>query len=100
MPFIKRFILWLLMSLPVGIGVGAVFSAYVGEGSDLDRFTAAGNGAIAGAWIALVGAGAAAATTTAARARLKAAGGSEFLSGLVVSYGLIVVALLLLRLLS
>ncbi len=98
MPFIKRFVLWLILSLPVAIGAGAAFSAFLGEGSDLDRFTSAGNGAIAGAWIALVGATVAAGTTTVAHAKLKDAGGSRFLTELVVSYGLIIAALLLLRL--
>jgi hypothetical protein len=98
--FTKRFILWLLLSLPVGIGIGAAFSAFLGEGSDLDRFTSAGNGGLAGAWTALIGATAAAGTTTMARAKLKAAGGSEFLTGLFVSFGLIVAALGLLRLLA
>ena len=96
MPFIKRFVLWLILSLPVAIGAGAAFSAFLGEGSDLDRFTSAGNGAIAGAWIAL--ATVAAGTTTVAHAKLKDAGGSRFLTELVVSYGLIIAALLLLRL--
>lgn len=100
MPFIKRFALWLVLSLPVGIGAGAVFSAFLGDGADLDRFTSAGNGAIAGAWVGLIGALAAAATTTVARARLKDAGGSQFFTGLIVSYGLIIAALLLLLLLG
>jgi hypothetical protein len=99
-PFVKRFVLWLLLSLPVGIGIGAAFSAFLGEGAEFDRFTSAGNGATAGVWTALVGAIAAAATTTVARVRLKEAGGSQFLTGLIVSYGLIIAALLLLRLLG
>ena len=96
MPLVKRFLLWLLLSLPVGIGVGAGISAFLGEGAELDRFTSAGNGAIAGAWTALVGAIGAAVTTTVAQVRLKKANGSLFLTGLIVSYGLIIFALLLL----
>ena len=98
MQFVKRLVLWLLLSIPVGIGMGAAVSAFLGEGAELDRFTSAGNGAIAGAWTALVGAIAAAATTTAAQVRLKRAGASLFVTGLIVSYGLITVALLLLLL--
>ncbi len=100
MSFTKRFVLWLVLSLPVGMAAGAALSAFFGDGADLDRFTSAGNGAIAGAWTALVGAVVAAATTSVARARLKEAGGSEFLTGLSVSYGLIIIALALLWLLG
>jgi hypothetical protein len=97
-PFVKRFMLWLLLSLPAGIGTGALISALLGEGAELDRFTSAGNGAIAGVWAGLLGALAAAATTTVAQVRLKRAGGSLFVTGLIVSYGLIIIALLLLLL--
>ena len=91
--FIKRLIGWTFLSLPVGVGAGALVSAYWGEGSDVDRLTSAANGAWAGGGIALVGAWMAAATTAAARDRLKSIGGSELLTGAVVSYGLIIVAL-------
>ena len=94
--FVKRVMLWVLISLPVGIAVGALVSAVWGEDADIDRFTSAFNGAVSGAWIGLVGAFAAAATNTIAHDRLKVAGGSEFLTGLAVSYGLITIALALL----
>ena len=94
--FIKRLVIWLLLSLPVGIAFGAGFSAYLGDGADLDRFTAAGNGGIAGAWLGLLGAVSAATTTTIAHDRLKGARASEFLTGLVVSYGLLLMGTLLL----
>lgn len=97
MPFLKRFILWLLLSLPVSTLVGAAFSAYLGEGSELDRFTSGANGAIAGAWAGFAGALAAAGTVTLYRDKLKGAGGSPFLTGLIVSYGLIIASLVLLR---
>jgi hypothetical protein len=95
-PFVKRLVLWLFLSLPVGMLAGAVFSAFLGDNAAQDRFTAAGNGVLAGAWTGVIGAFAAAATTTISRARLKEAGGSQFLTGLFVSFGLIVAALLLL----
>ena len=96
--FIKGFVLWLILSVPIGLAVGAVFSAFLGQGAEIDRFTAAGNGAIAGAWIGLVAAWAATTTTTLARPRLKNVGGSELVTGLLVSIGFIIGALGLLRL--
>ena len=54
--YFKRFAIWLVPSLIIGIAFGSVFSLYFGDGADLDRFTAAGNGAIAGAWLGLFGA--------------------------------------------
>lgn len=96
--FIKGFVLWLMLSVPVGLAAGAVFSAFLGQGSEIDRFTAAGNGAIVGAWVGLVAAAAAAATTTLARPRLKNVGGSQLITGLFVSLGFIIGALGLLRL--
>ena len=96
--FIKRAMLWVLLSLPVGIAAGALVSMYWGEDADIDRFTSAFNGGLSGAWIAVVGALAAAGTTTIAHDRLRAVGGSEFLTGLTVSYGLIAISLGLLLL--
>ena len=95
--FTKLLIGWLFLSEPVGIAVGAGFSAMYGEGATTDRFTSAVNGALAGAWLALFGALMAATTITVARERLKAAGASNLLTGVIVSYGLIVTGLLLLR---
>lgn len=98
MRFLKRLALWLLLSLPLGVGLGAAFSAYVPGDAALSRGTAAVNGALAGLGLALIGATAAAATTTATRELLERAGGSELLTGAVISYGLIVVGLALLNL--
>jgi hypothetical protein len=94
--FTKRFILWLALSLPVGAFAAGTSSAYLGEDASLDRLTSAMNGVLAGLGIALVGAWMAAATTTLAHGRLKAAGGSELLTGGIVSYGTIAISLLLL----
>lgn len=93
--YIKRLAIWLVPSLIIGIAFGAGFSAYWGDGADLDRFTAAGNGGIAGAWLGLFGALGAAGTTAYARDRLRQARGSEFLTGSFVSLGLIVIGTLL-----
>ena len=98
MRFLKRLALWLLLSLPLGVGLGAAFSAYVPDDAALDRGTAAVNGALAGLGLALIGAAAAAATTTVTRALLERVGGSELLTGAVISYGLIIVGLVLLNL--
>ena len=94
--FVKRFVLWLVLSLPVGILAGAGLAAYYGENANIDRLTSAVNGALSGGGIAIVGAWTAAATTSITHDRLQRAGGSEVLTGAVVSYGLILVALLLL----
>lgn len=91
--FVRQTMLWLLLSLPVGLGAGAAVSALLGTNADIDRFTAGFNGAIAGALIALIGALTAAGTNTIAYDRLKAAGGSPFLTGLAISYGSISVVL-------
>jgi imidazoleglycerol phosphate dehydratase HisB len=95
--FTKYLILWLVLSEPVGIAVGAGFSAAFGDGASLDRFTSAVNGALAGAWLALFGALMAAATITIAHRRLQTAGASNVLTGAIISYGLIFAGLLLLR---
>jgi drug/metabolite transporter (DMT)-like permease len=96
MAFLKREIAWLLASLPVGIALGAAASAYFGEDAALDHLTSAANGAQAGAWLALVGATAAAATTVLTRDRLRRAGGSEVLTGVIVSLGTIIAGLAML----
>jgi len=95
--FTKYLVLWLFLSEPVGIAVGAGFSAAFGDGASLDRFTSAVNGALAGAWLALFGALMASATITLAHRRLRAAGASNMLTGAIVSYGVIFAGLLLLR---
>ena len=99
-PFIKRLILWLVLSAPVGIGAGALVSIYFADGADLDTFTAAGNGVLTGLSLGVFGAVAAAATNTIARRQLREAGGSECITGAIVSYGLIGIGLVLLALLA
>ena len=98
MAFVKRLARWLALSVPVGIGAGAAFSAFVPADAGLDRGTSAVNGALAGFGLALVGAFAAAATTAATRDMLQRAGGSELLTGAIISYGVIAAGLLLLSL--
>ena len=94
--FVRKLVLWLVLSLPVGIAAGAGIAAFFGEDADIDRLTSAVNGALSGAGIALIGAWTAAGTTAITHDRLQRARGSELLTGAVVSYGLIAVALLLL----
>ena len=98
MAFLKRLIVWTLVALPSGIGIGAVVSAAWGEHAAIDRATAAFNGGIAGAWLGAVGAVAAAVTTRVARDALRRAGGSEALTGAVIVGGLLGVGLGLLML--
>lgn len=94
--FLRHLILWLFLSVPIAVGAGAGFSAYFGEGAHLDRFTAAGNGVIAGLWLGSIGAVGAAATIAIAYDRLKQARASLFTTGAIVSYGLIVIGILML----
>lgn len=94
--FLKRFIIWLILSMPIAIGVSVLASLYLGTLGQMDKFTAAGNGVLTGAWLGFFGAWGAAGTTAIARDRLREVRGSECLTGAVVSYGLTVVAILLL----
>ena len=98
MGLLKRLIVWTLAAVPLGAAAGAGVSAYWGAGADVDRVTAAVNGAIAGFWLGLVGAVAAAVTTRAAREPLRRAGGSEFATGAVIVIGLLAAGLALLSL--
>ncbi len=93
---IKGLLVWLLASLPVGMGLGALVSAYVPADAVVSRSTAAMNGVGAGAELALLGAIVAAVTTHVSRGTLQRAGGSEFVTGAVITYGLIVIGLLVL----
>lgn len=98
MALMKRLIVWTLAAAPFGAAVGAGVSAYWGPGAEIDRVTAAANGAIAGFWLGLIGAFAAAATTRVAREPLRRAGGSEFATGAVIVIGLLAAGLAFLSL--
>ncbi len=93
MAFLKRLIIWTVLAVPLGIGIGAVVSLTWGPDSDIDRATAGFNGAIAGFWLGIIGALAAAVTTRIARDLLRRAGGSECLTGGVIVLGLFAVGL-------
>jgi hypothetical protein len=96
--FIKRLVLWFFLAVPVGTGAGVAVSLWLPADAAVDRFTAAGNGAIAGFALGVFGAVAAAATLAATRTRLCAAGGSECLSGAIIAYGLVAFGLVFLLL--
>ena len=98
MGFLKRLIVWTVVALPLGIGIGAVVSLTWGDNSNIDRATAGFNGAVAGFWLGLIGALSAAVTTRIARDPLRRAGGSECLTGGVIVFGLLAVGLALLTL--
>ncbi|MEE8518867.1 MAG: hypothetical protein V3S98_07060 [Dehalococcoidia bacterium] len=95
--FIKRLVIWLFLSMPVGIVIGGAFSAFVPEDAAVDRRTSVVNGARAGAGLALIGAWVAAGTTAITRGTLKRVGGSEFMTGAIISYGVVIAGLLLLE---
>ena len=96
MAFLKRLIIWTVLAVPLGIGIGTVVSLTWGPDSNIDRATAGFNGAIAGFWLGIIGAVAAAVTTRIARDPLRRAGGSECLTGGVIVFGLLGVGLWLL----
>lgn len=98
MAFLKRLIVWTVVAVPLGIGIGAVVSLTWGEDSNIDRATAGFNGAIAGFWLGLIGALSVAATTRIAREPLRRAGGSECLTGGIIVFGLLAAGLALLTL--
>ena len=98
MALLKRLIIWTLIALPLGIGIGAGVSSLWGEDADIDRATSGYNGAVAGFWLGLIGALAAAITTRIARNALRRAGGSELLTGAVIVLGLLAAGLGLLTL--
>ncbi len=94
---VRRLVLWLVLAMPVGIVAGTAI-AFLDSGTD-DFFRAVaivGGGAIGGT-LAVGGALAATATTVIGRGALRRTGGSEFLAGAIVAYGVIVVGLLLAR---
>ena len=93
MAFLKRLIIWTLLAVPLGIGIGAGVSSIWGEDADIDRATAGFNGAVAGFWLGVIGAVAAAATTRIAREPLRRAGGSECLTGAFIVLGLLAIGL-------
>lgn len=94
--FLKRLVLWFFLAVPVAIGAGAAVSLWLPGDAAIDRFTAAGNGAIAGFALGVLGALAAATTLAATRTRLRTAGGSECLTGAVIAYGLVAFGLVFL----
>ena len=98
MGFLKRLVIWTVVAVPLGIGIGAGVSSLWGPDADIDRATAGFNGAVAGFWLGLIGALSAAATTRIARDLLRRVGGSECLTGGVIVFGLLAVGLWLLTL--
>ncbi len=95
---LKRFVGWLVLSLPVAVAAGIPISIFYGQDGTLDRYTSGFNGAVAGAWLGVLGALSASIVTVLTRDRLRAAGGSEILTGALVSYGLISIGFALLLL--
>ena len=98
MGFLKRLVIWTMVALSLGVGIGALVSSIWGEDADIDRATAGFNGAVAGFWLGLIGAFTAAATTRIAREPLRRAGGSECLTGGIIVFGLLAAGLGLLTL--
>lgn len=74
----------------MGMIFTGLVSAYVVESAKIDRWTATGNGAFAGAWLGLLGALGGVTTTSLAHRRLQLAGASECLTVLSVVVGVIV----------
>ena len=95
--YIRRFALWLLLTLPVGVLAGGVFTLLESDTNDFFRAAEIAGGALIGGVLAVFGSAAATVTTLAGRGALRRTGGSELLSGAIVAYGVVVIGLLLAR---
>ncbi len=95
---LRRFALWLLLTVPPAAAAGFVVTLLATDVTALNRTQTVVGGAVLGAALAAVGAIAATATTLLGRGALRRAGGSEFLTGAIVSYGAVALGLLLARL--
>jgi len=85
-PFLKRFLIWLLLSLPVGAIAGGVVTWSQTIPGDFFRTTYIVGGIARGVYAASFGAFMAAITTTLGRHALRRASGSELLTGIIISY--------------
>ena len=79
--------------MPIAVAIGTGLSTFFGEGAHTDRATAAFNGGVAGLWLGVIGAVSATLTTHVARGTLKGAGASEFVTGITIVGGVLVIGL-------
>ena len=95
----KRLILWNLLLVPIGAITEALLELFgASDGESLVRWVLAIQGGLFGAALGLVAGSTAALTNTVFADLLRQAGGSERLTGLVVSVGTLAVGLVLLNL--
>lgn len=97
MRFVKRLIVWLVLTVPLSAFAGWLVAVRQTDAGDFRRSGFVLSGALIGMWLGVLGAVMAAATTAIARDRLRRAGASECLTGAVVSYGTVAAGLLLFR---
>lgn len=97
MRFVKRLIVWLVLSVPPGAFAGWLVAWRQTDVGDFRRSGFILGSMLAGLWVGVLGAVMAATTTTIARDWLRRAGASECLTGAVVSYGTVAAGLFLFR---
>ena len=95
--YIRRFALWLGLTLPVGVLAGGIFTLWESDTADFFRAAEIAGGLLIGGVLAVFGAAVATATTLAGRGALRRSGGSELLTGAIVAYGVVIIGLLLAR---
>ncbi len=88
MKMLRRLLLWLLLSVPLGTVVGTLLAYADTDSGSYLRGSVMVSGGIIGAELGILGGAMAALTTTVFGGVLRRAGGSAFLTGLVVAGGL------------
>ena len=95
MKVIKRLLRWLLLSVPVAAVAGTLLALFDTDSRSYLRGSVAVSGGIIGVGLGILGGTMATLTTTVFEGTLQRAGGSRFLTGLMVSGGLMALGFLL-----
>lgn len=93
----RRYVLWLVLTTPIGVLAGGLLALLESDTNDFFRAAEIVGGAIIGGVLALFSAAIATVTTLLGGGVLQRAGGSDFLTGVVLSYGVLVIGLLMAR---
>ena len=98
MRLVKRLLLWLALSVPLGTGVGVLLAYVETVSGDFLRSSKLLTGGILGAELGVLAGAMAGGTSALFRDTLRRERGSELLTGMVVLAGLLAVGFLLLHL--